>query len=420
MYVPDPLKTLGDLLQLFHVRLHLFKEPYENIAEMDFHLREELYKNYDYRLLLEMIREELRLGQTQTHQDIFGNYYLAFSLATDGQTDGQPNNIPAPYEFAVIGPFRYRAPQGQELATMMEKHGIPASRKADIMMVLGRVPIIRDREMWKNMVIYMVSRMICKDGELDYSTLSDIVISPLELSSLTIHDSNGSDTYRTHSLADGYTFEEELRSAVMKGNSDQAGRIARKYINFQLSYYKQFGIPAHYTAIDLNTLLRRAAIESGVNMLRLDEIFIRYNRLIHQIEQQGDTLQMTYGDMVADYCKLIKRYSRQNFSTPVRKCMDYLDFHFQEQISLHTVAQILGLSDGYLSTAFRKEVGTPLTEYLQQNRVQYAKILLVVSELSVQEISSECGFSDASYFARIFKKYTGKAPKQYRAAKELL
>ena len=420
MYIPDPLEILDDMLQLFHVRLHLFKEPYENIAEMDFHLREELYENYDYQLLLKMIREDLCPGRAQTHRDIFGNYYLAFSLDTDGQTQGQADNAPSPYEFAVIGPFRYHAPQGQELFEVMEKHGIPASRKADIMIVLGRMPVIRDQEMWKNMVIYMIRRMIHKDGQLDYHTPIDTAVSPLELSSLTVRDNKGSDSYRTNTLADGYTFEEELRNVVMKGNSDLAGRIARKYINFQIAYYKQFGIPIYYTAIDLNTLLRRAAIESGVNVLRLDEIFIRYNRLIHQFEQQGETLQMTYGDMVADYCKLVKRYSRQNFSAPIRKCMDYLDFHFQDPVSLHTVAQILGLSDGYLSTAFRKEVGIPLTEYLNQNRVQYAKTLLEGSELSVQEISSACGFSDASYFARIFKRYIGKAPKQYRANREML
>lgn len=412
MYIPDPLDTLRDMLQLFHVRLHLFREPYENLAEIDFHLREDLFEDYDYLPLIKTILASLQPGQTQTYRDIFGNFYVAFSLFTE--------DMPSPYEFALIGPFKYHSLDTQALDALLAKYNIPHARRADLVLGLSRVPVIQNRELWVNMEVYLISRLICKDRQLDYRTPIDMPLALPELTALISHDNKGSDAYQANTLAGGYHLEEELLNAVKRGNVDQSTRIALKFVNFQIAYHSQFGLPEYYAFIELNALLRRAAIESGVHVLRLDETFVHYNRFICQKEREKETIQLTCTDMAADYCKLIKRYSRKNFSTLVRKCLDYMDFHFQETVSLHTLAQMFNVSNGHLSTLFHKEVGIPLTDYLNQNRVQYAKTLLETSELSMQEISSVCGFSDASYFTRIFKKYTGKSPKQYRADRVLL
>ena len=355
MYVPNPLDTLRDMLQLFHVRLHLFREPYENLEEIDFHLRKSLFENYNYLSLIETIRSNLQPGQTQTYRDLFCNLYVAFSLFTE--------DMPSTYEFAVIGPFKYRSLDAQALDAVMDKYNIPRVRRADLVAVLGRVPVIQNRELWVNMEVYLISRLICRDGQLEYRTPIDMPLALQELTELIPYDNKGSDAYRANTLAGGYNLEGDLLNAVKRGNVDQATRIALKYMNFQIAYHSQFDLPEYYAFIELNTLLRRAAIESGVHILRLDETFVHYNRFIRQKERERETMQLICTDMAADYCKLVKRYSNKNFSTLVRKCLDYMDFHFQEAVSLHTLAQMFNVSDGHLSTLFRKEVGIPLTEY---------------------------------------------------------
>jgi len=55
-------------------------------------------------------------------------------------------------------------------------------------------------------------------------------------------------------------------------------------------------------------------------------------------------------------------------------------------------------------------------DYLNQTRMTHAKSLLQMTQLSIQEVAARCGFNDSSYFCRIFKKYSGLSPIQYRSS----
>ena len=77
----------------------------------------------------------------------------------------------------------------------------------------------------------------------------------------------------------------------------------------------------------------------------------------------------------------------------------------------------LGVTPSYLSTLFKKEIGMPLTEYVNNHRTEKAKQLLLSSNLQVQQIAQSCGILDVNYFTKIFKKYTGKTPNEYRKQK---
>lgn len=409
MYIPDPLDTMRDMMQLFHVRLHLFKRPYRDLPELDFHLRERLFQNYDYHDMIRALHDPLRPGMACSNIDAFGSHYVSFLLETDGE--------PSPYEFAVMGPYHYRTVSEQEIERIMAKHSIPQRLRQDLTTGLRRVPVIRQRDVWVNMQIFLISGLICKDEPLKFHTPSDFSFELPDFSNV-VNDSEPGEHYQQTNLSDGYSQEEELLNAVKKGNIDQAIRLAIKYVNFQTSYHKQFGLKPQYAVIALNALLRRAAMEVGVHILRLDETFVKYNRLVDQNIYLS--VETTYTDMVVDYCKLVMKYSKQNYSTAVWKSLNYIDFNYQQDISLHKLAVMFNVSGGHLSTSFKKEVGVSVTDYLNQTRVSHARWLLESTEDSVQEIGGRCGFSDGSYFTRIFKRYVGQSPLQYRTGRSLL
>lgn len=409
MYTPDPLDTLRDMLQLFHVRLQLFKKPYENLPELDFWLRAHLFQDYDYLAMLHALSTPLRPGYAFSIIDTFGSHYVSFSLDTGSE--------PSPYEFAVMGPYNYAAVTEEDIHHLISKYHIPQTFRQDLLFGLGRVPTIRQRELWFNMQIFLISRLISKDKPLEFLTYNDF---PSEMPDFrtTIYNSESAEQYRSKTLSGGYGIEEELLNAVKKGNTDQAARLTMKYINFLINYHQSFGLAPQYAAIELNTLLRRTALETGVHVLRLDEVFVKYRRLFEQ--QKPLPVHATYTDMVIDYCKLVTKYARQNYSTAVWKSLDYIDFNYQQDISLHKLAVMFHVSDGYLSTAFKKEVGIPITDYLNKTRVDHARWMLESTEDSIQEISGQCGFYDASYFTRVFKRYTGQSPLQFRITRSML
>ena len=72
------------------------------------------------------------------------------------------------------------------------------------------------------------------------------------------------------------------------------------------------------------------------------------------------------------------------------------------------------MSRPYLSAKFSREAGMSLTDFILKQKTEEAKRLLRYSDKSAAAISSYLGFSSQSYFSRVFRKYSGKTPAEYR------
>lgn len=98
----------------------------------------------------------------------------------------------------------------------------------------------------------------------------------------------------------------------------------------------------------------------------------------------------------------------------VRRCQDWLSQHFRAADALNQTVAHSGVPERTLKRRFKAATGVSLIEYLQNLRIEHAKRLLEQSALSVDDISSEAGYEDASFFRRLFKRLTGLAPSDYR------
>lgn len=72
------------------------------------------------------------------------------------------------------------------------------------------------------------------------------------------------------------------------------------------------------------------------------------------------------------------------------------------------------VKSSYLSTLFKKEMGMPLTEYVNRCRVEHAQKLLIGTNMPIKTIAIQCGISDVYHFNRLFKQITGTSPGNYR------
>lgn len=92
----------------------------------------------------------------------------------------------------------------------------------------------------------------------------------------------------------------------------------------------------------------------------------------------------------------------------------YVLQNYKENINRDRMAEMVSLSPGYFSNLFRVETGMSFSDYLIQIRIDNAKRLLRRFDLSVEEVSKECGFNSLAHFSRTFKDRCGVPPLKYR------
>lgn len=94
---------------------------------------------------------------------------------------------------------------------------------------------------------------------------------------------------------------------------------------------------------------------------------------------------------------------------------EYLRLHYREKISVAQAAAALGVHPTYLSRTFKSFTGKSPTRFILDLRLGHAKRLFTEQpDCEIKEIAFEVGYTDQGYFSRIFKKYTGMSPSEYR------
>ena len=163
----------------------------------------------------------------------------------------------------------------------------------------------------------------------------------------------------------------------------------------------------------MNTLLRKAAERGGVHPIYLDETS---NNFASRIEQSPSikVLQELMSTMVRSYCRLVNRHATRHYSPLVQRTITYIDTDLSGDLSLNTLAAMQSINPSYLSALFRRETGQTLTEHVNEKRIRLARQLLRTTRLQVQTVAQHCGIPDVNYFSKLFKKHTGKTPREYR------
>ncbi len=100
----------------------------------------------------------------------------------------------------------------------------------------------------------------------------------------------------------------------------------------------------------------------------------------------------------------------------LRAAITVMENHVEDPLSMPEIAARVRVSQRQLERHFRKHVGRSAIGYYRLLRLQYARVLLTNTYLSIREISVACGYSSLSYFAKSFAEQFGKRPREYRTA----
>lgn len=153
-----------------------------------------------------------------------------------------------------------------------------------------------------------------------------------------------------------------------------------------------------------------------INTEKAKEIF---NKIIFEYENEGEHSNVLITAYLMELFVYLNRKhldsENSEISTDnkkllmVRNAMRYLDDHFTEKLSADKIAEDLHYSKSYLSHSFKEITRHSLIGYVNLLRCQHARTMLL-NNYSIKQASKACGFTEVSYFTRVFKKTMGVLP----------
>lgn len=207
--------------------------------------------------------------------------------------------------------------------------------------------------------------------------------------------------------------ENDLITKVKTGNVTAAKGILNDLLGYVLFAEGGSLDVMKSRALELCTLLSRASIEGG----GVPEIVLNLNtQFIKNITACKTTESLCYclQEIVITFSDNVFNKTTLKNKELMKTAINYIVKNYANNITLDDVANEVHLNPAYFSTLFKKEVGNSFKEYLNMIRIEESKRLLTNSSYSIVDIAVAVGFEDQSYFSKVFKKYTGITPKQYR------
>ena len=313
----------------------------------------------------------------------------------------------------IIGPYVKEKYSELKTETVLAKNDESSSKSLAFKLYYTAFPIV-----YTEQITSVVNKCIISfsptESEYSYRRLSGFIQDVSEEDDKTeLSEKNYSEIYRR------YDQEKQFLSMIRNGDTKNILSAFEKlsgpealsdFSKETLNYYA-----SGYGLAILKALSRKAAEESGLSVITIDEITQKYTQL--SSATNNAELQTRYQiDMIVELTKAVHnpKLSLDKYSPPIQRVMEYINLHLGDHISNDDLAANASMSISHLSKVFKKETGGTMTEYIALMRCKKAAGLLKKTDLPVQEISSYVGYSDNNYFVKVFKKIYDLTPSEYR------
>ncbi|WP_099469909.1 AraC family transcriptional regulator [Konateibacter massiliensis] len=187
-----------------------------------------------------------------------------------------------------------------------------------------------------------------------------------------------------------------------------------------------FGLPNGYSSLlkpfhDEISIFRFSQEQKELLHKKLNEIFL-YSK--QEDFKQSELSELIIHSKFIDFLNTILRFRDQNIyrdekkNTPSTQKMyevsSFIHGHFNEELSLNSLADQFYLSPYYLSHQFKKVTNFTVSNYIQMTRIKHAQHLLTTTNDKITDIAAACGFTSFSQFNRVFQKIHHVSPRDFR------
>lgn len=404
MFYDAELSFVQSYLKHCHIQCLLVTEDCTFLEKIDFGLRQMLGLQNEYDKLLQFINKQVQPNRIYKIVDsFFCNYFFLFLP-----------DAPEPITM-VIGPFLMQDPAKTTLLELGERYSIPPQVFPVFEKFFSSVPTLNDDASLLTLIHTFGEKIWGDANQFSMDSFEHGLMDHYTPTTLAPDFSGFEDTaINMQALEERYAIEGELLQAVSQGQTHKAEVILSGMSTNTLEQRTTDSLRnlKNY-AIIMNTLLRKAAENGSVHPYHIDRLSSDFARKI-ELSSTIDACQKLQKEMIRKYCLLVKNHSMKGYSLLVQKVITRVDSDLTADLSLNAIATALNVNPSYLSSQFKKETGSTLTDYVNRKKVEHAILLLNSTPLQIQTIALHCGIPDVNYFTKIFKKYIRKTPKEYR------
>lgn len=399
------LDFVQKLLAHFRLKTYIVEEENVTISDFDMGLRKFLELDDEYELSKVFIKENIKANIIYKLTDAFYcNYFLLRLPDTVADT------------IMIVGPYTTREFNRNEIMEFTEEYSLPPQIFNTLEKYFNNIPYLEN----DSMVLITMNTL----GEALWGNIDNFRFESLEQAIAPVHRSSEITQAFSYEQTDAsinmkaieerYAVENQLLQAISQGLSHKVEMIMANMSSS--SFEKRTTDPIRNMqnyCIIMNTLLRKAVENGSVHPFYIDKLSSDFARKIEQVTSMENARKLQK-DMVHKYCLLVKNHSMKGYSLLVQKVVTTIDTDLTADLSLNTLASKMNVNASYLSTLFKRETGSTLTDYVNEKRIQHGILLLHSTGLQIQTIASYCGIPDVNYFTKLFKKKVGKTPKEYR------
>ena len=156
----------------------------------------------------------------------------------------------------------------------------------------------------------------------------------------------------------------------------------------------------------------RSMDDSGLLLKALEQVILEFSRGAPRNQPLADILT---AELLLRVAACVKGNAiKSNAMNYARRAADYIEEHLSDDIRVADVAREVGVAVAYLQRVFRQAMGMTMVEYLNRQRVEQSKRLLMFTDEPIVDVAVASGFNSRQHFFRVFSAVVGTSPQQFR------
>ena len=178
-------------------------------------------------------------------------------------------------------------------------------------------------------------------------------------------------------------------------------------------------ISAHFSFENPSAFLRHKKVKiQKISLPEFEELKQKF-RFMYENYAGTETAQFyalgTFFEIMGRVFPLLKFTEVKKIDVQIERAAEYIECNYREDFSVEQLAGISNMSVSHFYSRFKASMGCSPVEYKHRICIRRAELILIAdTDKSIEEISEMLGFCSAAYFRRLFKKITGKTPREYR------